>query len=98
MSTKIELNSKVKIYFSVSWICGLFLVVFSVLMNSDSLLFLLLFSTGLNFIINILVIIQLLVLFFTFIENRKEFFNSTILLIFNFPSICTVVFIIALLL
>lgn len=82
---KIKFNKTVLIYFSISWILGILGFINGFLDDEDWFLGHILFFVGFNFFINVLALIQLSVLFFTFTENRKEFFWSFILLIFNFP-------------
>lgn len=79
-------NVNVLRYFLISWLGGL-LMIDVWLMGWDDALGLLAFINLINAIIHLLVWIQLLILYGTFTENRRQFFNSIILLVFNFPVV-----------
>ena len=84
---KIHINSNVKIYFFISWVVGLVLLVPVVAGWSENGAYLLLFASFMNILFNGLVIVFLVVLLYVFPENRIQFFHSLILLLLNFPSV-----------
>lgn len=75
------------IYFCVSWNIGSITIISTFTGFEDLAIWLLLIGVGLNFFINVLVIVQLIVLWSTFSENRKRFSNSIFLLLFNLPFV-----------
>ena len=84
---KVKFNSNVVIYFVISWIVSIIFIGLAIVNNDDDYGYTLIFINLINFFINFLIIISLLVLMYVFTEKRKEFSNSLILLIFNFPFI-----------
>ncbi|GEM_PF-1506767 len=80
------------IYFCVSWNIALVALLSVFAGFEDLAIWFLLLGVGLNFFINILVIVQLIVLWSTFPENRKRFSNSIILLLFNVPFVAVAFF------
>ena len=64
------------------------LMIFGALSNAiGEFFFVLLFFNSLNVIINIIVFFVLLLFFYVFTENRIEFRNSAVLLLFNCPNL-----------
>ena len=84
---KIDINSNVKIYFLISWILGAIILFSKVTQMAAELAYILIFISFLNVFFNALVIIFLLVMFFTFKENRWQFLHSIVLLLMNFPFV-----------
>lgn len=82
---KIDINSNLIIYFIISWIVGLVLLILLALDRGDETVYIVIFINFLNILFNGLVIIFLLFMYFTFTENRTQFLHSIILLLINFP-------------
>jgi len=72
-------------YFSGSWMIGILIMVFMIFKIQDDLLFTLIFLSAISLIVNIFSILLLLALCPVFPENKNEFRNSAVLLLFNFP-------------
>lgn len=92
---KSKTNNVALIYFSFSWFIGIIAGIFSFLGVYDEIVLVFLFLSFINFIINFLVILVLITWFYIFLENRIEFRNSIILLLFNFPFLMVLYFIIS---
>ncbi|WP_133439358.1 hypothetical protein [Chryseobacterium salivictor] len=88
MMKKIKINKAVLIYFSISWILGIFVYFFG-FYKEDSFIIFWFFAVAFNAVINLTALIFLLILTLVFIENRKEFVTSSLVLLFNFPFIVT---------
>ena len=82
---KFELNNVALIYFCISWLIGLIIILLTVFKAQDELAYSLLFLSAFNLIVNLFSIVVLLVFYYVFPENKTEFKNSAILLFFNFP-------------
>jgi len=94
---KIDINSNVKIYFVISWILGVVLILSPLGPLGEEVASILIIISFLNVFFNTLVIIFLFFMFFTFTENRRQFLHSLILLFINFPFImfyCLLIFLI----
>lgn len=85
---EININSNVKIYFTISWSIGLMLLLANKMGWTEGLE-LLIFTTVMNFFISVIVQIFLVAMLLTFSENRIQFLHSLILLLFNFPFVLT---------
>jgi len=85
MRKRYKINRVVYVYFCISWLIGLALLIALVEDAVGIVFYSLIFISAVNMFINIISIIVLIVFYFTFTENKKEFKNSLILLIFNFP-------------
>ncbi|MGA9213137.1 MAG: hypothetical protein WBY99_10630 [Kaistella sp.] len=88
MMKKIKINKAVLIYFSISWLLGIFTYFFS-FYNEDRFMIFWFFAIAFNAVINLVALIFLLILTLVFIENRREFVTSSLLLLFNFPFIAS---------
>ncbi len=84
--TGFNVNLNVLRYFLISWLSAL-LMTGAWLKSWDDALLLLAFMNLINSVIHLLVWIQLIILYATFVENRRQFLNSIILLMFNFPVV-----------
>lgn len=85
MRKRHKINKVVYVYFFISWLIGLALLI-SLFADAIGVIFYsLIFISVVNLFINVISIILLFVFYFVFTENRTEFKNSLILLIFNFP-------------
>lgn len=73
------------IYFCASWLIGALIILLTVLKTDDDTVIILIFLSGINLVINVFSVLLLFALIFIFPENRTEFRNSMILLLFNFP-------------
>lgn len=73
------------IYFCASWLIGILIILLMVLKTDDDTVMILIFLSGINLIINVFLVLLLFAFIFIFPENRTEFRNSMILLLFNFP-------------
>lgn len=73
------------IYFCASWLIGALIILLTELKTDDDTVIILIFLSGINLVINIFSVLLLFALIFIFPENRTEFRNSMILLLFNFP-------------
>lgn len=82
---KFKVNNIVLVYFCVSWLIGILIIILVILKTQDDFVYDLLFLSAFNLIINLFSIILLFVLYYVFPENKTEFINSAILLFFNFP-------------
>jgi len=82
---KFELNNVALIYFCISWLIGLIIILLTVFKAQDELAYSLLFLSAFNLIVNLFSIVVLSVFYYVFPENKTEFKNSAILLFFNFP-------------
>ena len=92
---KLEFNNVALIYFSVSWVIGILIILFSLLKIQDELVLGLLFLSALSLIVNVFSVVLLFVLYYVFPENKTEFKNSAILLLFNFPVLFVLYIILA---
>jgi hypothetical protein len=90
---KFNVNKNALIYFAGSWIMGLLMLLLFLAKNMDGIFMFLIAITALNVIINIIVILLLLVFYYVFSENRQQFKNSALLLLFNFPNLIFLYFI-----
>ena len=81
-----KINKAVLIYFAISWLLGILILISSFYKNDMFMLFWF-FAAAFNAVINLIVLIFLSVLALVFTENKKEFVTSIILLTFNFPFI-----------
>ncbi|SDM30659.1 hypothetical protein SAMN05216273_12131 [Chryseobacterium taihuense] len=84
---KFKVNNIVLVYFCVSWLIGILIIILVILKTQDDFVYDLLFLSAFNLIINLFSIILLFVLYYVFPENKTEFINSVILLFFNFPML-----------
>jgi len=75
------------IYFATGWLIGIFIMVNMVLKINDDGVLALIFLSAINLIINLFSMLLLFAFIFIFPENRMEFKNSLLLLLFNFPNL-----------
>ena len=69
---KFKINKTVLIYFSISWILGIFIFLLS-FYNDDLVLILWFLAVAFNAVINLISLIFLLILTLVFKENKREF-------------------------
>ncbi len=84
---KSKYNNIALIYFSASWLIGILIIAGMVFKISDDLVVTLIFLSAMNLIINLFSMILLFAFIFIFPENRGQFKNSLVLMMFNFPII-----------
>lgn len=90
-----KINTTTAIYFCASWFVG-FVILLSYFAEAVNEVFVfLLFISVLNIIVNAIIIIVLLSYYYIFSENRREFRNSAVLLLFNFPNMIVLYFFIS---
>jgi hypothetical protein len=82
---KEKFNSIALIYFNISWLIGILIITGMILKISDDLVMTLIFLSAINLIINLISIVLLFAFIFIFPENRVQFKNSLVLMMFNFP-------------
>jgi|UPI000836D8A4 hypothetical protein len=82
---KFKLNNVALVYFGISWLIGIIIILLMILETQDELALGLLFLSAFNLIINLFSILLLFVLYYVFPENKTEFKNSAVMLFFNFP-------------
>jgi len=82
---KYKINNVALIYFCISWLIGILIILLIVFETQDELVYSLLFLSAFNLIINLFSILLLFVLYYVFPENKTEFKNSAVMLFFNFP-------------
>lgn len=82
---KDKYNHIALIYFSISWLIGILIISGMILKISDDLVLTLIFLSAINLIINLISIVLLFAFIFIFPENRVQFKNSLVLMMFNFP-------------
>ncbi|MFN4363544.1 hypothetical protein [Chryseobacterium hispalense] len=82
---KDKYNHIALIYFSISWLIGILIIAGMILKISDDLVLTLIFLSAINLIINLISIVLLFAFIFIFPENRVQFKNSLVLMMFNFP-------------
>jgi len=82
---KYKINNVALIYFCISWLIGILIILLIVFETQDELVYSLLFLSAFNLIINLFSILFLFVFYYVFPENRIEFKNSAVMLFFNFP-------------
>jgi len=82
---KFKLNNVALVYFGISWLIGIIIILLMIFETQDELALGLLFLSAFNLIINLFSILLLFVLYYVFPENKKEFKNSAVMLFFNFP-------------
>ena len=73
------------LYFCAGWLIGILIILLMVPKIDDDTVIILIFLSGINLVINIFSVLMLFALIFIFPENRTEFKNSMILMLFNFP-------------
>lgn len=84
---KDKYNHIALIYFSISWLIGILIIAGMILKISDDLVLTLIFLSAINLIINLISIVLLFAFIFIFPENRVQFKNSLVLMMFNFPTL-----------
>ncbi|WP_288244913.1 hypothetical protein [uncultured Chryseobacterium sp.] len=82
---KDKYNHIALIYFSISWLIGILIIAGMILKISDDLVLTLIFLSAINLINNLISIVLLFAFIFIFPENRVQFKNSLVLMMFNFP-------------
>ncbi|REC53803.1 hypothetical protein DRF62_12175 [Chryseobacterium piscium] len=82
---KFKLNNVALVYFGISWLIGIIIILLMIFETQDELALGLLFLSAFNLIINLFSILLLFVLYYVFPENKTEFKNSAVMLFFNFP-------------
>lgn len=90
-----KINSAAALYFCASWLVGLMILMAYLAGAVNEVVVFLLFIMILNIIVNAILIIVLLCYYYFFPENKIEFRNSAVLLLFNFPDIFFLYFIIS---
>jgi len=90
-----KINSAAALYFCASWLVGLIILMAYLAGALNEVVVFLLAISILNIIVNAILIIVLLLFYYVFSENRMEFRNSAVLLLFNFPDILLLYFIIS---
>ena len=86
--SKFNVNKTVRIYFAVSWLIGILIFCLFIFKILDDLFNVLMACTAINIVVNSFAILLLFVFYYIFPENRKQFKNSVIVLLFNFPNLC----------
>ncbi|WP_312075382.1 hypothetical protein [Chryseobacterium sp.] len=92
---RFEINKLVGLYFGISWIVALLLIFATLFGLYEDGFYLLIFISWINIIINSIAIVVLLLFYYVFSENRIEFRNSAVLLLFNFPNMIVLYFFIS---
>jgi len=89
-----KVNKIVLIYFCISWLIGL-IILLAIFANAiEEVFYFFVFISSINIIINMILMLILFVFYHLFPENKIEFKNSVVLLIFNFPILSLLYFLI----